>query len=106
LLYVGVIEVIVSSKTSIHQYNKKEATSGFPLRNVAASMVDSIKEVFMLRARLESEIDELLQPSMPDTDVNHEWHSQFVDLTPSFLYNVMLPALTSSNMGFCNDSKD
>jgi hypothetical protein len=45
----------------ISDYNK-EATAALPLRKVAASMVESIKEAIMLRDRLDFEVpDELLQ---------------------------------------------
>jgi hypothetical protein len=54
---VGEHQLYPAKPANISAYNK-EATSAFPLRKVAASMVASIKEEIMLRDELELEVVE------------------------------------------------
>jgi hypothetical protein len=56
---VGENQLYPAKPAYISTYNK-EATTAFPLRKVATSMVESIKGEIMLRDRLELEVDEEL----------------------------------------------
>jgi hypothetical protein len=82
-----VVRAVVPSRTSkqlgenqlypakpayISAYNK-EATAAFPLRKVAASMVESIREEIMLRDRLELEVEEDLVQQQPEEGVQQQY---------------------------------
>jgi hypothetical protein len=56
---VGENQLYPAKPAYISKYNK-ETTAAFPLRKVAASMVESIKEEIILRDRLELEVHEEL----------------------------------------------
>jgi hypothetical protein len=66
---MGENQLYLAKPAYISAYNK-EATAAFPLRKVAPSMVESIKEEIMLRERLELELDEELMEE--DHDSNND----------------------------------